>query len=77
MQRSKVPKTMLLKAMFNQAIKCEMPGVSANPATGIKLFNPNNAGGSREKQEHPTEVYSPSPATSGMQKRGTLGCQMG
>jgi site-specific recombinase XerD len=33
----------LLKYMFNVALKWNTPGVTENPAKGIKLFNPNNA----------------------------------
>ena len=33
----------LLKYMFNLAIKWDTPGVSVNPAVDVKLFNANNA----------------------------------
>ena len=33
----------LLKYMFNLAIKWEIPGVTINPAVDVKLFNANNA----------------------------------
>ena len=33
----------LLKYMFNLALKWNTPGVTVNPAAGIKLFNANNA----------------------------------
>jgi integrase len=33
----------LLKYLFNVALKWNTPGVTENPAKGIKLFNPNNA----------------------------------
>jgi integrase len=29
--------------MFNRAIKWDIPGVTVNPATEVKLFNPNNS----------------------------------
>jgi integrase len=33
----------LLKHMFNQALKWQTPGVTFNPAVGVKLFEANNA----------------------------------
>ena len=33
----------LLKYMFNLAIKWQIPGVTVNPAAGVKLFEANNA----------------------------------
>ena len=33
----------LLKYMFNLALKWNTPGVTVNPAAGVKLFNANNA----------------------------------
>jgi len=33
----------LLKYMFNLAIKWQIPGITFNPAAGVKLFEANNA----------------------------------
>jgi integrase len=43
----------LLKYMFNLALKWDTPGVTVNPAAGVKLFNANNA---RERYLTPDET---------------------
>ncbi|MFC1818900.1 tyrosine-type recombinase/integrase [Thermodesulfobacteriota bacterium] len=43
----------LLKYMFNLALKWDTPGVTMNPAAGVKLFNANNA---RERYLTPDET---------------------